>query len=379
MEVATLAMTSDRPSAALASLAARICSPGPFRVPGLVIVVRRRDGTVERLVTGTDALGTPLASDTLFPLGSNGKLPLGLLVLRLIDAGAVALRDPIQKYVPGAAAGNVAVTIERLLTHTSGLPIDLPAAVVAYGPGVDRPRLMRACAKTPLQYAPGSIVQYSGVGFGLLAEAIEAISGEPLWQVVTREVLRPLNIEAYPANDLPTPRAAVIADIRSVHTGTPHEPVNGEAWRALALPWAGLFGTADAVLSLVQAYDAGAVVSDALLLQARSDRNIGLPGGFNTTDPRLGYIDSKPITWPHCAWGLCVEVRGPKAPHWTPAAASRTSFGHLGSTGCLAWTDPDRGSSWAVVGPQTTDNGWLLRYGPALGDSALRDRAPAAN
>ncbi len=244
---------------------------------------------------------------------------------------------------------------------------------------MDRPALMRACAATPLQYAPGSIMQYSGIGFGLLATVIERITGEPLWPVIKREVLAPLGVDAFPANELPPGRSAVVADIRSAHAGTPHEPVNGEAWRQLALPWAGLFGTMDALLSLARAYgDAGSIVSPGMLARARTDQNSGIGGGFNTSDPRLGYSGSRPLTWPHCAWGLCVEVRGAKAPHWTPISASRGSYGHLGSTGCLVWCDPDQGASWAVAGPQTTDNGWLLRYGPQIGEQALRSPARVA-
>jgi beta-lactamase class C len=344
-----------------------------------VAVFQRRDGSAERTVTGTDAAGVPLRQDTLFPLGSNGKLPIGLFVLRLVDAGLVRLDDPIQKYVSDAAQGNRAVTIQRLMTHTAGLPLDIPATVLEYGPGVERAALMRACAATPLQNEPGTIVQYSGTGFGLLATVIERVTGEPLWPVIKREVLSKLGVDAFPASELPSGRAATVADIRSVHKDTPYEPVNGEAWRQLALPWAGLFGTADALLSLAKAYgDAVSIVSAELLARARTDQNAGLPGGFNTTEPRLGYIDSRPLVWPQCAWGLCVEVRGAKTPHWTPGSVSRASYGHLGSTGCLVWCDPEHGAAWAVAGPQTTDNGWLLRYGPQIGTHALRPPADPA-
>src|SRR5262245_7461905 len=113
------------PSSALESLAARIRSPGPFFIPGLVVVVRRQGGRSERLVAGTDAAGTSLRADTLFPLGSCGKLPIGLFMLRLIDQGLVGIDDPIQRFVPDAAEGNKDVTIRRLLSHSSGLPIDL--------------------------------------------------------------------------------------------------------------------------------------------------------------------------------------------------------------------------------------------------------------
>ena len=79
--------------------------------------------------------------------------------------------------------------------------------------------------------------------------------------------------------------------------------------------------------------------------------------------------------WPRCAWGLCVEVRGDKTPHWTPPQASATSFGHLGSSGCLVWYDADSGATWTVLGARTTDSAWLLRHGTQIGVAAL---GPAA-
>ena len=97
-----------------------------------------------------------------------------------------------------------------------------------------------------------------------------------------------------------------------------------------------------------------------------------LGGGFQTTDAFLGYNRSRAIAWPRCPWGLSVELRGDKRPHWTPSAAAPESFGQLGSSGCLAWCDPTRDVSWAILGTRTTDNGWMLRYAGAIGTAALQ-------
>lgn len=41
-----------------------------------------------------------------------------------------------------------------------------------------------------------------------------------------------------------------------------------------------------------------------------------------------------------CPWGLGVELRGDKAPHWTGRANSPATFGHFGGAGTMMWVDP---------------------------------------
>jgi CubicO group peptidase (beta-lactamase class C family) len=44
-----------------------------------------------------------------------------------------------------------------------------------------------------------------------------------------------------------------------------------------------------------------------------------------------------------CPWGLGVEIRGDKAPHWTGATNSPATFGHFGGAGTMLWVDPRTG------------------------------------
>ena len=44
-----------------------------------------------------------------------------------------------------------------------------------------------------------------------------------------------------------------------------------------------------------------------------------------------------------CDWGLGVEIRGRKQPHWTGAANSPSTFGHFGRSGSFLWVDPEAG------------------------------------
>lgn len=359
-------------SSAIHDVVARITAvPKPYTVRGLTMAVRHADGVVDRVHHGTDATGAPVTADTLFALSSAGKMAVALLVLRLVDDGAVALDAPAGTYLSRTASDHPGVTIRRLLSHSAGLPLELPDGALKYGAPLDARALIDASLRVPLAYAPGTLVQYSNAGYGVLAAVVERVTGERFWDAVKRHVLQPLGVDAFPSDELPR-APAVVEDVGTSYLGTAREPINGAYYRGLAIPWTGLFSTADALLAITRAYvDGGGIVSPTIVTAACRDQCVGLPGGFNTADAVFGFGGTKPLTWPHCAWGLGVELRGDKAPHWTPKSAGADSFGHLGSSGCLAWHDPTSGATWVVLGTQTTNNGWLLRHGTQIGAAAL--------
>src|SRR6266540_5200865 len=95
------------------------------QVPGVVLAVARGDRPAEFLAIGEDALGRPLAHDTLFPVASITKLATALAVLRLAEEGALTPDDQLSEHLPEALAAQHGVTIRALLCHTGGLTIDV--------------------------------------------------------------------------------------------------------------------------------------------------------------------------------------------------------------------------------------------------------------
>ncbi len=335
-----------------------------FGVPGLAIVAVRGSQSVASLFLGTDAVGSPVTPESIFPIASITKLATALAVLRLVDANAATLDDPLARHLPGAAAAQPGVTLRTLLSHTSGLPLDLPNAASLYVAGTDWPTLRQACLQTPLRWPPRTRVQYSNVGYGLLAAVVEHHTGQAFATALDSLVLRPMGIDAYLGVE--PPRAPVVlADVRGPQAGTPLEPFNSPFWRSLALPWAGLLTTAAGVLALVRAF-LGVPLSFLrlqTLVEATRNQADDLGGGY-----------APPLVWPRCPWGLGPELRDEKAPHWAPSQASPTSFGHAGASGCVAWSDPTSDVTWAILGTRTADNGWLVRRGPAIGAAILAAR-----
>lgn len=69
-------------------------------------------------------------------------------------------------------------------------------------------------------------------------------------------------------------------------------------------------------------------------------------------------------------WGLGPEVRGAKAPHWTPPAASGRTFGHFGRAGGFCWVDPDAEVACASLSDRAFGP-WAQAAWPALGSAVL--------
>ncbi len=332
------------------------------RMNGIAVGIAHGDEAPEFLCAGTDAVGRVITERSLFPVASVTKLATALAVLRLIDAGQLALDDPLARHIPEAvAAGDWNVTLRRLLSHTSGLPMDPSGDSTSYAPGLDWPILADACIQTPLQQPPNTRVQYSNVGYGLLAVIVERETGYSFASALERLVLSPLGIEAYLSADLPRPPVA-LTGVRGRHAKTELEPFNSRFWRSLAMPWAGLLTTPAGALALVRAF---AGYPDGFLTQstreeATRNQNGELGGGF-----------VKPLVWKPCPWGLGAELRDRKLPHWAPIEAGATSFGHSGASGCVAWYDPPTATAWAILGSRTADSGWLVRRAPAIGSAIL--------
>lgn len=330
------------------------------RVPGVVVALAADGQAVASFAVGVDANGNGLTPETLFPVASVTKLATALAVLRLVDRGRLDLDDPVDRYLTRATP-DPRVTVRRLLCHTAGLPIDLEAAAAPYAPGLTWSHLAEACLRAPARYLPGTEVLYSNIGYGLLALVAEQRAGARFAVALRDLVLTPLGIEGY-LGDEPPRAPARIADVRGRQRATELEPFNSPFWRSLALPWAGLITTAAGALALVRAFRGvpPGFLSPPLRAAASAAATGELGGGF---------ID--PLRWEPCPWGLGPEVRGAKEPYWIPAEAGADSFGHSGASGCLTWTAPAAGVSWAILGARTADNGWLLRRSRSISAAVL--------
>lgn len=238
----------------------------------------------------------------------------------LAAAGETGLRQAAASVTKPVAALAFWVAIEEEAIH-----LDEPAGpegstvrhLLAHASGLafDRPTVMAA---------PGTRRIYSNVGFDLVADLVAERAGMAFADYLAEAVLAPLamagsTLESSAAKDLTT--------------------------------------TADDLALVARELLAPTLVAPETLALATTVAFPGIAGVL----PGIGAYD--PLDW-----GLGVEVKGDKHPHWSGGRTSPRTFGHFGASGSFLWVDPTRsvacaGLSGRGFGP------WAMRAWPALSDA----------
>jgi len=131
---------------------------------------------------------------TRFSLASMNKMFTAIALMQQVQAGKVALDDPLGKYLTDYPNKELAakVTIGELLTNTGGTG-DI------WGPDFDKHRLelrtlhdyINLYGNRALRFEPGSRWEYSNYGFILIGAVIEKVSGESYYDYVRQHVFNP--------------------------------------------------------------------------------------------------------------------------------------------------------------------------------------------
>ncbi|MFJ3925324.1 serine hydrolase domain-containing protein [Streptomyces sp. NPDC090022] len=174
-----------------AALQASLGTPADGLFAGAMARVGGREGRW----TGT--MGAVSADpDASFRVGSISKLFTSTVVLQLVAEGRLSLGTPVQRLLPGTVPAHwEPITVEQLLSHTSGLPrAACWDANAVYTPA----ELVRTVTECPQAGEPATgtdIPQvYNGVNYFLLGMAIEKVTGHSFADEVTRRITRPLGL-----------------------------------------------------------------------------------------------------------------------------------------------------------------------------------------
>jgi CubicO group peptidase (beta-lactamase class C family) len=120
------------------------------------------------------------------------KSIVAVAVLRLRDAGALDLDDPVGRFVP--ETGYASSTVRSVLSHTSGMQSEPAGPWWERSPGADFPTLSARNDGSGAVAGPGDFFHYSNLGFALLGEVVARIAGSPWWDLVATEILGPLGM-----------------------------------------------------------------------------------------------------------------------------------------------------------------------------------------
>lgn len=143
----------------------------------------------------------PNAPDTRFRIASLTKQFTALSVLILQEQGKLNVSDLVCTHLPNCPATWRAITIEHLLTHTSGLfnLAELDSATVdryaaEFGTRPTPEQLIQTFVDRPLDFPPGSKWHYSNSGYVLLGHLIERLSGHTYAQFLKDQILDQLDM-----------------------------------------------------------------------------------------------------------------------------------------------------------------------------------------
>ena len=301
-----------------AEVLAKAASSG--QVASAVLHVTQREASFTR------HFGKVTSADAMFLLGSISKPTAMTALMTLYDRGEFGLDDRLTKFIPRfTGQQRDQVTIRHLLTHVSGLPDQLRENDALRKNHAGLPEFVERAISTPLEFAPGSKYLYSSMAILLAAHVAETISGTNILELVHRSVLQPLGMKH---SALGLGRFA-LEDMVPCQTefGAPEagggDPAardwdwNSPYWRKLGAPWGGAHASApDLSRYLAEFLSArGAVVTpETARLMVRNHNAAGL------TPRGLGF-----------GVGATAGSKG----------CSERTFGHTGSTGTLAWADPE--------------------------------------
>jgi CubicO group peptidase (beta-lactamase class C family) len=153
--------------------------------------------------------GEPLTEDSIFYVGSLAKQFVAACVAMLEREGALALDDPVSRYVPRLPAWGERVTIRHLVHHTGGVrerSREGPGVPVSGVPDWGNAELLGALRDTTeLDFEPGSRYGYSNRGYLLLAQVVGAAERATLATFAHERIFEPLGMRDTFFRDSPTP------------------------------------------------------------------------------------------------------------------------------------------------------------------------------
>jgi CubicO group peptidase (beta-lactamase class C family) len=255
-------------------------------------------------------------------LGQVEAWPCGSVSVAVVGKHEALFGD-MQRFYPWASVTKLATALAVLVAAEEGI-VDLDEAA---GPPGSTVRHLLAHASglqfegTHAAAPPGRRRIYSNAGFDVLGELVGDRAGMPFAEYF-------LHVWGFP---LAGP------------------------------PGSGVEGSLEQLLAVARELLAPARIARETLDEAASVQFPGLDGvlpGFGRQTPN--------------DWGLGLELRDAKRPHWTGERNSPRTFGHFGRSGTFLWVDPDAGLALACLTDRAFGD-WAKDAWPRLSDAVLAE------
>ena len=337
-------------------------------IPGGVLAVGLRDELIVRPFgkLTRDAKSPAVTANTLYDMASLTKVIVTTTsVMMLMQQKRLDLDTPVVRYLPEWAAAaksdpdptwRARVTIRNLLLHDSGLPAHRDFYKGAKGHDAVLARVLAE----PLVHQPGTQVEYSDLGFIMLGEIVQRLTGVTLDEYAKQHIFAPLGINASlfnPPRKLWPTIAPTENDLdfrKRLMQGEVHDE---NAWAMGGISGhAGLFSTAGDAAIFAQMILNGGIYAYHRLLSRPTIQEFTAREAIGDAARTLG-------------WDVITQ------PSSSGHFFSASSFGHTGFTGTSLWIDPERGLFVVLltnrVNP-TRANEQIRQLRPAVHDAVLQ-------
>src|ERR1700689_1989134 len=337
-------------------------------IPGGVLAVGFRDQLIVRPFgkLTRDSKSPAVTASTLYDMASLTKVIVTTTsVMMLMQQKRLDLDTAVSRYLPEWTAAaksdpdptwRARVTIRNLLLHDSGLPAHRDFYKDAKGHDAVLARVLAE----PLVHQPGTQVEYSDLGFIMLGEIVQRLTGVTLDEYAKQHILAPLGMDASlfspPRKFWPTiaPAENDLDFRKRLMQGEVHDE---NAWAMGGVSGhAGLFSTAGDTAIFAQMILNGGIYAHHRLLARATLQQFTAREAIGDAARTLGWdVVTQPSSSGH---------------YFSPG-----SFGHTGFTGTSLWIDPERGLFVVLltnrVNP-TRANEQIRQLRPAVHDAILQ-------
>ncbi len=322
------------------------------------VILDRAIGYARGASPGANGDGERVACTTATPfcIYSTSKAITAFVVHKQIERGLIALDDPVAEHIPGYEAyGKDEITVGHVLAHRAGVP-NLPPEALDLDLIGDREFLIGALRDAKPVARAGKRLAYHAVSGGfILAEVVEAATGKDIRTLLAEEFLDPLGFRWTSYGVSPEDLDQVALDCVSGPPTGP--PLSTLLARALGSPLSDLVRTATDARYLTGIVPSANVVTNARELSRFFElmRRGGELDGIRVIEAdtiRAALEEQSHLEFDlslgfpsRFSYGLMlgaqlISLYGRDTQH---------AFGHLGFTNMLAWADPERAISVAVL------------------------------
>lgn len=200
---------------------------------GSVLVVRGEDILLDAASGLADRANSRInQTGTIYDVGSITKQFTAAAILQLEQRGKLSTEDSLSKYFKEAPADKQKIRLHHLLTHTSGLPADVPVGSAT----TKREDLVQASLSAKMKSQPGEQFEYNNAGYMLLGAIVEIVSKQSYESYISEHLFTPAGMKS--SGFLRTPGVDTARVARGYESKTSFGP-GDQGWYSWGLRGAG--------------------------------------------------------------------------------------------------------------------------------------------